>query len=189
MSNPPIDVAELIKLICKIFWSSIYVRLSGKILGDSFEIHILCYFLYSEIEYSVLFSVFWNRTRQRSVLWFQYYLFYGLLYPLPPLLSAINYCNVWQFDLRLIICYSSVKTHVVSVFASQLEIPKQLLDPNFFNAWMVLFLNVLERPVPLEGQPADQEQRKSWGWWKVKKWTVHILNRLYTRLVIASWMN
>ncbi|KAI5599624.1 hypothetical protein POPTR_002G232600v4 [Populus trichocarpa] len=62
-----------------------------------------------------------------------------------------------------------------------LEIPKQLLDPNVFNAWMVLFLNVLERPVPVEGQPVDPELRKSWGWWKVKKWTVHILNRLYTR--------
>ncbi|KAL6970861.1 secondary alcohol dehydrogenase (SADH2) [Sarracenia purpurea var. burkii] len=62
-----------------------------------------------------------------------------------------------------------------------LEIPKQLFDPNVFNAWMVLFLNVLERPVPLEGQPVDPEIRKSWGWWKVKKWTVHILNRLYTR--------
>ncbi|XP_016482754.2 importin beta-like SAD2 [Nicotiana tabacum] len=62
-----------------------------------------------------------------------------------------------------------------------LEIPKQLFDPNMFNAWMVLFLNMLERPVPLEGQPADPELRKSWGWWKVKKWTVHILNRLYTR--------
>ncbi|XP_074271177.1 importin beta-like SAD2 isoform X2 [Silene latifolia] len=84
--NPPLDVAELIKLICKIFWSSIY-----------------------------------------------------------------------------------------------LEIPKQLFEPNFFNAWMVLFLTILERPVPLEGQPADAEQRKTWGWWKVKKWTVHILNRLYTR--------
>lgn len=24
--NPPIEVADLIKLICKIFWSSIYVR-------------------------------------------------------------------------------------------------------------------------------------------------------------------
>ncbi|GMP62582.1 hypothetical protein CsSME_00024633 [Camellia sinensis var. sinensis] len=46
---------------------------------------------------------------------------------------------------------------------------------------MVLFLNILERPVPVEGQPADPELRKSWGWWKVKKWTVHILNRLYTR--------
>ncbi|KAL7209321.1 hypothetical protein ACSBR1_030951 [Camellia fascicularis] len=62
-----------------------------------------------------------------------------------------------------------------------LEIPKQLFDPNTFDAWMVLFLNVLERPVPVEGQPADLELRKSWGWWKVKKWTVHILNRLYTR--------
>ncbi|XP_022722400.1 importin beta-like SAD2 [Durio zibethinus] len=62
-----------------------------------------------------------------------------------------------------------------------LEIPKQLLDPNVFNAWMMLFLNVLERSVPPEGQPVDPELRKSWGWWKVKKWTVHILNRLYTR--------
>ncbi|KAK9289014.1 hypothetical protein L1049_017485 [Liquidambar formosana] len=62
-----------------------------------------------------------------------------------------------------------------------LEIPKQLFDPNVFNAWMILFLNVLERPVSLEGQPGDPELRKSWGWWKVKKWTVHILNRLYTR--------
>ncbi|POO04191.1 Coatomer beta subunit [Trema orientale] len=86
IANPPLDVADFIKLICKIFWSSIY-----------------------------------------------------------------------------------------------LEIPKQLFDPNVFNAWMVLFLNVLERPVPLEGQPADPELRKTWGWWKVKKWTVHILNRLFTR--------
>ncbi|KAJ7979108.1 importin beta-like SAD2 [Quillaja saponaria] len=62
-----------------------------------------------------------------------------------------------------------------------LEIPKQLFDQNVFNAWMILFLNVLEKPVPLEGQPTDPELRKSWGWWKVKKWTVHILNRLYTR--------
>ncbi|THU59005.1 hypothetical protein C4D60_Mb03t20430 [Musa balbisiana] len=84
--NPPIEVADLIKLICKIFWSSIY-----------------------------------------------------------------------------------------------LEIPRQLFDPNVFGSWMVLFLNILERPVPLEGQPSDPEARKSWGWWKVKKWTIHILNRLYTR--------
>ncbi|OIV91182.1 hypothetical protein TanjilG_30404 [Lupinus angustifolius] len=62
-----------------------------------------------------------------------------------------------------------------------LEIPKHLLDQNVFSGWMVLFLNVLERPVPLEGQPVDPELRKSWGWWKVKKWTVHILNRLYSR--------
>lgn len=77
-------------------------------------------------------------------------------------------------DLMKLIC----KIFWSSIY---LEIPKQLFDPNVFNAWMVLFLNVLERPVPLEGQPVDPELRKSWGWWKVKKWTVHILNRLYTR--------
>ncbi|CAD5326228.1 unnamed protein product [Arabidopsis thaliana] len=62
-----------------------------------------------------------------------------------------------------------------------LELPRPLFDPNFFNAWMGLFLNILERPVPVEGQPEDPELRKSWGWWKAKKWIAHILNRLYTR--------
>ncbi|XP_062097310.1 importin beta-like SAD2 isoform X2 [Humulus lupulus] len=46
---------------------------------------------------------------------------------------------------------------------------------------MVLFLNVLESPVLVDGQPVDPDLRKTWGWWKVKKWTVHILNRLFTR--------
>ncbi|KAJ3675691.1 hypothetical protein LUZ60_004733 [Juncus effusus] len=86
IANPPIEVADLLKLICKIFWSSIY-----------------------------------------------------------------------------------------------LEIPKQLLDVNVFSGWMVLFLTMLERPVPVEGQPTEPDLRKSWGWWKVKKWVTHILNRLYTR--------
>ncbi|KAL0710541.1 hypothetical protein Bca4012_017519 [Brassica carinata] len=62
-----------------------------------------------------------------------------------------------------------------------LDLPKQLYDINVFNAWMVLFLSVSERPVPVEGQPMDPELRKSWGWWKVKKWTVQILNRIYSR--------
>ncbi|KAK9992826.1 hypothetical protein SO802_022529 [Lithocarpus litseifolius] len=42
----------------------------------------------------------------------------------------------------------------------ELEIPKQLFDPNVFNAWMILFLNLLGSSVPLEGQPADPELRK-----------------------------
>lgn len=98
----------------------------------------------------------------------------------PPLLNIFNRLvqitnpSLEVADLIKLIC---------KIFWSciYLEIPKQLFDPNVFNAWMVLFLNILERPVPLEGQPVDPEVRKSWGWWKVKKWTVHILNRLYTR--------
>ncbi|XP_072981039.1 importin beta-like SAD2 [Typha angustifolia] len=98
----------------------------------------------------------------------------------PNLLSIFN--NLVQIvnpsievaDLIKLIC----KIFWSSIY---LEIPKQLFDPNIFNAWMILFLNILERPVPVESQPSDPETRKTWGWWKVKKWTVHILNRLYTR--------
>ncbi|XP_062108744.1 importin beta-like SAD2 [Humulus lupulus] len=54
---------------------------------------------------------------------------------------------------------------------------------------MVLFLNVLERPVPVDGQPVDPDLRKTWGWWKVKKWTVHILNRLFTSISKISMYN
>ena len=81
--------------------------------------------------------------------------------------------------------FKSVKLFNVffTVLCGQLELPRQLFDLNVFNAWMVLFLSVSERPVPVEGQPMDPELRKSWGWWKVKKWTVHILNRLYSRYV------
>nr|XP_016507670.1 PREDICTED: importin beta-like SAD2 [Nicotiana tabacum] len=127
IANPSIEVADLIKLICKIFWSSIYAKLAP----------------------SVYFGIFW----------FSY----------KAVCPDVGWCLQNPF-----------KKHLVRVGVS-LEIPKQLFDPNMFNAWMVLFLNMLERPVPLEGQPADPELRKSWGWWKVKKWTVHILNRLYTR--------
>ena len=59
------------------------------------------------------------------------------------------------------------------VYSFQLEIPKQLFGPNVFNVWMILFLNILGSSVPLEGQPAVPKLRKSWGWWKVKKWTTH----------------
>ncbi|EOY04908.1 hypothetical protein QUC31_017030 [Theobroma cacao] len=98
----------------------------------------------------------------------------------PHLLNIFN--RLVQIDKPALEVADLIKL-ICKIFWSSiyLEIPKQLLDPNVFNAWMILFLNVLERPVPLEGQPVDPELRKSWGWWKVKKWTVHILNRLYTR--------
>lgn len=98
----------------------------------------------------------------------------------PPLLNIFN--RLVQIPSPTIEIAELIKL-ICKIFWSSiyLEVPKQLFDPNVFNAWMVLFLAMLERPVPPEGQPTDPEQRKSWEWWKVKKWTVHIMNRLYTR--------
>jgi hypothetical protein len=72
---------------------------------------------------------------------------------------------------------------ILKIFWSSayLEIPKVLHDVNTVTAWMSCFHSILERPVPTEGQPTDPELRKVWGWWKVKKWTLHIMNRLYNR--------
>lgn len=113
--NPSIEVAVLIKFICKIFWSSINVSSWSK------------------------FSFF---------------------------LSSVSICVLFYCLLEM---------------PFQLDIPHQLLNPKLFSPWMALFLNLLERPVPLEGQPSDPHLRQSWDWWKVKKWTIHILNRLSTK--------
>lgn len=98
----------------------------------------------------------------------------------PTLLTILNYLLSMQnppvevSDLIKLTC----KIFWSSVY---LEIPKQLHDPNVFAAWMSCFHRILEMPVPLEGQPMDLDQRKVWGWWKVKKWTIQIMNRLYNR--------
>ena len=31
------------------------------------------------------------------------------------------------------------------------------------------------------GQPMDEEERGKWAWWKLKKWSLQILCRFYTR--------
>ncbi|KAI3766603.1 hypothetical protein L2E82_16667 [Cichorium intybus] len=49
-----------------------------------------------------------------------------------------------------------------------------------------LLLDVVEGFLEFENQSQGRDSGRrsvinSWGWWKVKKWTVHIVNRLYTR--------
>lgn len=72
---------------------------------------------------------------------------------------------------------------ILKIFWSScyLEIPGLLKEEAVFVEWMGAFLLLVEAPVPAEGQPEDPEQRKNFGWWKVKKWTLHIVNRLYHR--------
>nr|GMD85470.1 importin beta-like SAD2 [Ipomoea batatas] len=39
------------------------------------------------------------------------------------------------------------------------------------------------------GKACSWELRRYWGWWKVKKWAVHILNRLYTSISKSNMYN
>ena len=54
-------------------------------------------------------------------------------------------------------------------------------EDRLFLEWMACFFALLERPVPAEGQPEDPEVRKNWAWWKLRKWILTIVNRLFTR--------
>ena len=63
--------------------------------------------------------------------------------------------------------------------STYLRLPPVMLQQH--QAWLTLFVTLLERPVPKEGEPEDLELRKAWPWWKLKKWVLHILGRLHNR--------
>jgi hypothetical protein len=42
---------------------------------------------------------------------------------------------------------------------------------------------VADRPVPEQTNVVDEEDRVDLPWWKCKKWALHILHRMFERLV------
>jgi hypothetical protein len=57
-----------------------------------------------------------------------------------------------------------------------LSVPQLLMQEDHFNAWMNALKVLLECPVPAEAVGNVKEQ-----WWKVKKWVLHIINRLFNK--------
>lgn len=67
----------------------------------------------------------------------------------------------------------------------QYSLPLALFTQEFFTQWMEVFRQVLERPLPeqLVPQLASMEasKRDELPWFKAKKWTLHILVRVFER--------
>ncbi|KAI7872425.1 armadillo-type protein [Spinellus fusiger] len=61
------------------------------------------------------------------------------------------------------------------------ELPKSLQDPSSLVAWGTLFLQLVDKQIPLEVLPTDPEEREKYPWWKTKKWAFHCLNRLFNK--------
>jgi len=69
-----------------------------------------------------------------------------------------------------------------------------LTDPRILQPWFDVLTAVLAKPLPeadtgLEprGQPTTVDERNAWPWWKVKKWSVQIMSRLFSRYGIPSY--
>ncbi|KAG2225799.1 hypothetical protein INT45_007043 [Circinella minor] len=63
----------------------------------------------------------------------------------------------------------------------QVDLPKCLQETQSLVGWGTMFLQLINKKIPLEALPADPEEREKYCWWKTKKWAYHCLNRLFTK--------
>jgi hypothetical protein len=66
--------------------------------------------------------------------------------------------------------------------------------PEDLQPWFDILTRALQKPLPEastgqehRGQPTDVEGRNAWPWWKVKKWSVQIMSRLFSRYGIPNY--
>jgi hypothetical protein len=69
-----------------------------------------------------------------------------------------------------------------------------LANPASMQPWLDILQKTLVKPLPeastgLEprNQPTTIEERNAWPWWKVEKWAVQIMSRLFSRYGIPSY--
>eukprot|EP00216_Chloropicon_sp_CCMP2111_P001287 CAMPEP_0198243276 /NCGR_PEP_ID=MMETSP1446-20131203/26275_1 /TAXON_ID=1461542 ORGANISM="Unidentified sp, Strain CCMP2111" /NCGR_SAMPLE_ID=MMETSP1446 /ASSEMBLY_ACC=CAM_ASM_001112 /LENGTH=1052 /DNA_ID=CAMNT_0043927057 /DNA_START=26 /DNA_END=3184 /DNA_ORIENTATION=+ len=63
-----------------------------------------------------------------------------------------------------------------------LSVPQLLMQPEHSHAWMNCFKILLQHPVPQGGSHNEPQE----PWWKLKKWVLHIVNRLFNKYGIST---
>lgn len=69
-----------------------------------------------------------------------------------------------------------------------------LTSPDSMQPWFDILRVALTKPLPEastgqepRNQPTNVEERNAWPWWKVKKWAVQIMSRLFSRYGMPSY--
>lgn len=63
----------------------------------------------------------------------------------------------------------------------QFILPLDVLDQTAVANWIEVCNMILVRAVPDHVEQIDREERQELSWWKVKKWSIRILNRIFDR--------
>ncbi|XP_030844944.1 importin-7 isoform X2 [Strongylocentrotus purpuratus] len=63
----------------------------------------------------------------------------------------------------------------------QYNLPQDLVSREVFTQWMGLITAILEQPIPPSSLEVDIDDRPELPWWKAKKWSLHILSRVFER--------
>lgn len=64
---------------------------------------------------------------------------------------------------------------------TQNYLPLSVLSKDIFTQWMEAIRVIVEKPIPPEADQVDEEDRAGLACWKLKKWAVHILARVFER--------
>lgn len=76
-----------------------------------------------------------------------------------------------------------LQKQILKVFYAFIQnyLPLEVLTKEVFTQWMEAVRQIVDRPVPEQTNQIDVEDRPELAWWKVKKWAVHILARVFER--------
>jgi hypothetical protein len=61
-----------------------------------------------------------------------------------------------------------------------------MLPVEEFPKWLKLFMDIVQRPIPVECEAIPEDERSESIWWKCKKWTLRIIQRVFERFVLYS---
>uniref|UniRef100_A0AAY4B720 Importin N-terminal domain-containing protein n=1 Tax=Denticeps clupeoides TaxID=299321 RepID=A0AAY4B720_9TELE len=76
-----------------------------------------------------------------------------------------------------------IQKQILKIFHAliQYSLPLQLVGNTVMTQWMEILRAVIDRDVPPETLEVDEDDRPQLVWWKCKKWSLHIVTRLFER--------
>ena len=103
-----------------------------------------------------------------------------------PRLLAMLQSLIGTTDRRSDVALASLVKLIVKTYwsATYLDVPPMLMAGESFGAWITCMHQIITMDIPAEGQNApgvEKAERKNYPWWKAKKWSLHIANRMFSR--------
>lgn len=97
---------------------------------------------------------------------------------LPMFLERLCQLTEDQSDLSVL-----TQKQILKIFFTfvQFILPLDVMDNNAIANWIGVCNLILTRPVPDHVEQIDKDERAELSWWKVKKWAIRILNRIFDR--------
>ncbi|KOB51921.1 Importin-7, partial [Operophtera brumata] len=103
---------------------------------------------------------------------------------LPVLYNIMMTLQNDQSAKSVLIQYQILKSYFALV---KYTISLTLLTKEVFTKWMEILRIISEKPIPEHTLQVEEDERMELPWWKIKKWAIHILCRLFESYGTAEY--